>query len=390
MANKVQKSKVLETIDPEPGMWLKGDVSRLLFLTILYLIQGVSFGFLMNTLPIMLKKNFDYTSIGIISFCSFPYNIKFLFSPIVDTKYFKMLGKRRSWIIPTQILAGVVMYYLADNIYSLIEEKRVYSITFAFGMIFFCCALQDISVDGWSVTMVKDENSSWAAATQMIGIKVGVFASTTLYLALNSTAFCNHYIFSTPQKDPLLNEANYLKTWSILIMFIAVYTLLMHSEHDDRIKVHEDDEVTSISEILKISVKLILNKNMLWMISFFCVEKMFSSFGHFVGRIYLLDELNYSQEKLSFLTLCFFPLNIIANLAVAKFGSERPLIFYYINQFLSLGASLLTINVVYANFDSLMEFSPFLLDCILFVLLLIIEFTQVSIFTTRFAFANKV
>jgi hypothetical protein len=189
MANKVQKSKVLETIDPEQGMWLKGDVSRLLFLTILYLIQGVSFGFLMNTLPIMLKKNFDYTSIGIISFCSFPYNIKFLFSPIVDTKYFKMLGKRRSWIIPTQILAGVVMYYLADNIYSLIEEKRVYSITFAFGMIFFCCALQDISVDGWSVTMVKDENSSWAAATQMIGIKVGVFASTTLYLALNSTAF---------------------------------------------------------------------------------------------------------------------------------------------------------------------------------------------------------
>ena len=86
--------------------FLSGDASRLMLLVLLYIVQGIAFGYTMTTLPVILKKHFTYTEIGIISFCSVSYNIKFLFSPLVDTKYFKNIGKRRSWIIPVQLIAG--------------------------------------------------------------------------------------------------------------------------------------------------------------------------------------------------------------------------------------------------------------------------------------------
>ena len=45
----------------------KGDGLRLVFLTLLYSIQGFGFGFLDMTMPVILKKHFTYSEIGIIS-----------------------------------------------------------------------------------------------------------------------------------------------------------------------------------------------------------------------------------------------------------------------------------------------------------------------------------
>ena len=153
------------------------------------MVQGASFGFLMRSLSVILNKNLSTTEVGIISFCSFPYNVKFLLSPLVETKYFKFLGKRRSWIVPTLILSGLTMLYLSQNIYYYIENRCVYTLLFTFMLIFVCNATQDISVDGWSVTMVKEENLSHAATSQMIGLRLGGFLSTSVYYALSSTEF---------------------------------------------------------------------------------------------------------------------------------------------------------------------------------------------------------
>ena len=82
----------------------KGDGLRFLFLALLYIVQGFAMGFLWITMPIILKKKFTYSEIGVISWWCIPYTIKFLFAPFVDTYFIKLLGKKRSWILPTQIL----------------------------------------------------------------------------------------------------------------------------------------------------------------------------------------------------------------------------------------------------------------------------------------------
>ena len=80
------------------------DSLRLLFLILLYSAQGFAFGFLDVTMPVFLKRHFTYSEIGIISWSCLPFSVKFLFAPFVDTYFFKWLGKKRSWIVPTQLL----------------------------------------------------------------------------------------------------------------------------------------------------------------------------------------------------------------------------------------------------------------------------------------------
>jgi PAT family acetyl-CoA transporter-like MFS transporter 1 len=117
--------------------YFKGDGSRLFLLLILYIVQGMPMGFLLGSMPVMLKKYFDYTELGIIALSPVAYQIKFIFAVLVDTKYFEWLGKRKSWIIPAQLLAGLLMYYMGCNFDEIIAERSLIKITFIFSIVFF-------------------------------------------------------------------------------------------------------------------------------------------------------------------------------------------------------------------------------------------------------------
>ena len=114
-----------EQSEPADSRYFKGDATRLLLLIILYTVQGASFGFLLETLPIMLKKHFTYTQIGIISFCALPFSFKFLFSPIIETQYIRWLGRRRTWIIPGQLIAAGILFLIGDMYEDLSSNKKL-------------------------------------------------------------------------------------------------------------------------------------------------------------------------------------------------------------------------------------------------------------------------
>lgn len=67
--------------------------------------------------------------------------------------------------------------------------------------------LQLIRSVGWALTLLSEENLSYASTCQTIGLTTGYFASFTVFLALNSEAFayvnqnrCRRYsdVFSVP------------------------------------------------------------------------------------------------------------------------------------------------------------------------------------------------
>jgi MFS transporter, PAT family, solute carrier family 33 (acetyl-CoA transportor), member 1 len=51
------------------------------------------------------------------------------------------------------------------------------------------CLFLDIAVDGWALTLLSQDNLSYASTCQTIGLNTGYFASFTVFLALNSEAF---------------------------------------------------------------------------------------------------------------------------------------------------------------------------------------------------------
>ena len=60
-----------------------------------------------------MQARVSYTQIGIFSIASYPYSLKLLWSPLVDTFYWKSLGRRKSWIVPLQLGSAALMMTFA-------------------------------------------------------------------------------------------------------------------------------------------------------------------------------------------------------------------------------------------------------------------------------------
>ena len=84
-------------------MWRK-----LSFLAVLYFTQGLPYGFQIIALPVYLRaEGASLQSIGLASALSLPWMLKFFWGPAVDRYGSQRFGRRRSWIVPLQILLMV-------------------------------------------------------------------------------------------------------------------------------------------------------------------------------------------------------------------------------------------------------------------------------------------
>ena len=72
--------------------------------------SGLPLYVLLQLVPAWLRRNnIDLTSIGIVGLAQIPYAWKFLWAPLCDRFSFKFLGRRRTWILSSQILLMLSM-----------------------------------------------------------------------------------------------------------------------------------------------------------------------------------------------------------------------------------------------------------------------------------------
>lgn len=208
------------------------DVPAFIILVILYTLQGVPVGLAFGSVPFILKSKLSYAQVGIFSLASYPYSLKLLWSPIVDAIYSRKVGRRKSWIIPVQLVSGVTLLYLGFIIDLSMADPapNLMKITTCFFLLVLFCATQDIAVDGWALTVLSPESLSFASTAQTVGMNCGYFLSFTVFLALSSPEFANKYIRLVPQSEGLFNLGGYLTFWGW--MYIIVTALLVFVPED--------------------------------------------------------------------------------------------------------------------------------------------------------------
>lgn len=369
---------------PVKVQFLGGDAGRILFLTLLYMVQGLWFGFIGSALPVKLKKSFDLDELGIISLWFVPYSFKFIFAPLIDTVYSHQMGKRRTWIVPTQLIMGVIVFYFSFQLEELIEQKRVYLITVLFTVILWWCALQDIAVDGWWVTIVKEENTQYSALAQITGVSIGIFTSTTIFFAFSSVEFCKSYLYPEGQDlPPVVDEYSFMRYWSIFIFIIWAYTVLFNSEENDRIK-WSDREIGIFEAVLRI-FDLLKSKKILMLIALFVVVWALSNVNTLVGTIYLLEDLKYSQSKYSFVTLLVFPINIFLSIIIMKFWNSKIL-----NTFMGVVILRAVNDLVIVNILFYFTLNEYLFDFMIFITLTISNFADVGMLAWVISYGNLI
>lgn len=194
---------------------LRGDWLNISVLFFLYLLQGIPLG-LAAAIPMLLQnRGISYTQQAEFSFAYWPFSLKLLWAPIVDSLYVNRFGRRKSWLIPTQYLIGVSMLILSMHVSRWIgteaDEPNVFILTVLFFLINFMAATQDIAVDGWALTMLKRCNVGHASTCNSVGQTAGYFLGYVVFIALESTNFCNTYLRSEPSEVGLVTLAGFLR-----------------------------------------------------------------------------------------------------------------------------------------------------------------------------------
>ena len=139
---------------------MKKDGYNVLFLIYLYYLQGIPYG-LHYSIPFLLStRSISYSDQGTFSFASWPFSLKLIWAPIVDSLYIYKFGRRKSWLIPVQLLLSIFLLCFASSSKSLVEsgssKSDIIFLTSIFFMFNFLTATQDICVDSWAITMLSE------------------------------------------------------------------------------------------------------------------------------------------------------------------------------------------------------------------------------------------
>lgn len=99
-----------------------------------------------------------------------------------------------------------------------------------------------ILIQGWALTLLSDENKTFASTAQTIGLNTGYFLSFTVFLALNSSEFwyfkykfqyllhSNKFLRSVPSDDGLVPLGAYLQFWGLMFFCCSVWLILFKKE----------------------------------------------------------------------------------------------------------------------------------------------------------------
>lgn len=154
---------------------------RIGLLILLYTSQGLPFGFQATALPVYLRTmGVSLTSIGFVGALSLPWLLKAFWAPLVDRLSSARFGRRKSWIIPLQIML-VAVIYTASKI------NPTYNLSLLLILVLvmnFLASLQDIAVDGLTIDILADKELGPGNIAQVAGYKTGMILTGGLLLWL--------------------------------------------------------------------------------------------------------------------------------------------------------------------------------------------------------------
>ncbi len=126
----------------------------------------------------MSEAKVDLRTIGLFALVGTPYTIKFLWAPLVDALdvpgLSRLLGRRRAWLILSQLLLIAAIVFLA------LTNPAVSPWMVALGalLVATCSATQDIVVDAFRIESLPENEQAAGMASYVAAYRIGTLAST--------------------------------------------------------------------------------------------------------------------------------------------------------------------------------------------------------------------
>src|SRR6185369_10081314 len=172
------------SLDPRPLMpaWLAALLTRKMLICIFTgFSSGLPLYLLLNLLPAWLRsEGVDLKTIGFFALIQFPYTWKFLWSPLLDRFSVPGFGRRRGWMLLTQI--GLL--FTIGSLGGLNPQHNIWPILWLATLLALLSGTQDIAVDAFRREILTDQELGLGNAVHVNAYRIAGLIPGSLSLIL--------------------------------------------------------------------------------------------------------------------------------------------------------------------------------------------------------------
>lgn len=299
------------------GPTLREEMPNMVLLVILYMLQGVPLGLSLGSIPFLLQQSVSYTALGYFSLCSWPYSLKLLWSPIVDSVYSDKLGRRKSWIVPIQCIIGGLLILYSYFVEEWIATGAILQMTLCFFTLIIFVATQDIAVDGWAIALLSKKNVAYASTCQSVGQNIGFFASYTVFLALQQPGFCNRFR-SVPSDVGFISLSGYCFFWGVAFLVCTAYLFVFKSE---AAYIPEPEEDMRVGALYKRMWRILQLKPVRQLVLLLITCRVAFSCADNITVLKLLEK-GFPRENMALMAVLMFPFDLIVPVWIGRWANK--------------------------------------------------------------------
>ena len=292
---------------------------RMIVVLLLGFSSGLPIMLVLSTLKIWLRREgFDLSTIGYLSWIGIPYSLNFLMGPLLDRFVPSQLGRRRSWILITQlgIIGSLVGIYFSNPTLNL--PIFVY---LGIALAFFS-ANQDVAIDAYRREILPDKELG-------IGAALGVYGYRTAMLVASGFGL---WVVDPETLGFSFNQSFLMMAGFMLIGIITCFFATEPKLEFGQPKTLQETIIAPFSELLS-------RNKAIWILLFIFLYKFGDAMGgSMLGALYV--DVGYSNKVIAEITKGFGFFSSMAGLFIGgtliyRFGIYPCLWIFGILQSLS-------------------------------------------------------
>jgi PAT family beta-lactamase induction signal transducer AmpG len=147
---------------------------RLVVVTLLGFASGLPLALTGQAMQAWLSvEGLDIATIGFLSLVGLPYTFKFLWAPLMDRFELPWLGRRRGWLVLTQLALAVVLLGMAATSPSAATRSfALFAVAVAF-----VSASQDVVIDAYRTDLLPADERGMGASLNVLGYRLAMILS---------------------------------------------------------------------------------------------------------------------------------------------------------------------------------------------------------------------
>jgi len=149
-------------------------VHRLVVVTLLGFASGLPLALTGQALQAWLSTDgIDVATIGFLSLVGLPYTFKFLWAPLMDRFDLPWLGRRRGWLVLTQLLLAAALLALSTTSpRGALQVFALVAVTIAF-----LSASQDVAIDAYRTDLLPARERGLGSSLNVMGYRLAMIVS---------------------------------------------------------------------------------------------------------------------------------------------------------------------------------------------------------------------